>query len=125
MNIDCICFFLDAEKVDVWSAGVILYQMLYGKKPFGNNLSQQKILADNVILKANTVEFPPKPAVSQEAKRFILQCLIPQQKDRPDVLQIIKDPFLQLSKKDKSMPPPKKTSKKTESIQNNTNKTPL
>jgi len=111
-----------SSKVDVWSAGVIFYQMLYGKKPFGNNLSQQKILADNIILKANTVEFPAKPVVSAEAKRLILQCLCPQQKDRPDVLQIVKDPFLQLSKKDKSMPPPKKASKKTETLPNNTNK---
>lgn len=38
-----------SSKVDVWSAGVIFYQMLYGKKPFGDKLSQQKLLNDRVI----------------------------------------------------------------------------
>ena len=33
--------------------GVIYYEMLFGCKPFGNNMSQQQILADDVILKAN------------------------------------------------------------------------
>jgi tousled-like kinase len=57
-------------KVDVWSVGVIFFQMLFGRKPFGNNLSQQKILQDNVIINS-TLEFPQKPVISKEAKDFI------------------------------------------------------
>lgn len=70
-----------SAKVDIWSAGgcilpnlitfvgVLMFQMLYGKKPFGNNLSQQKLLveASRVIGKAE-LQFPTKPLVSREAK---------------------------------------------------------
>lgn len=38
------------------------------EQPFGHNQSQATILEENTILKATEVEFPPKPAVSFEAK---------------------------------------------------------
>lgn len=52
----------------MWSVGVIFYQCLYGKKPFGHNQSQATILEENTILKATDVQFQPKPVVSNEAK---------------------------------------------------------
>jgi len=93
-----------SSKVDVWSAGVIFYQLLYGKKPFGHDLSQQKILADQTILNAKNVDFPDKPIVSQPAKDFIRRCLAHNVIERPDVQQICKDPFLQGSYKTKNSP---------------------
>ena len=58
-------------QVDVWSVGVILYQMVYGRRPFGEGVSQETLLRDSVMLNANTVTFPSKPAVSAEGKDFI------------------------------------------------------
>ncbi|XP_077977974.1 serine/threonine-protein kinase tousled-like 2 [Glandiceps talaboti] len=84
-----------SSKVDVWSVGIIFYQCLYGKKPFGNNLSQASILEQNTILKATEVDFPPKPVVSAEAKQFIRRCLVYQKDSRADVLTLAKDGYLQ------------------------------
>jgi len=89
-----------SSKVDVWSVGVVFYQMLFGKKPFGNNLSQQKILQDNVI-STSVLEFPAKPVISKEAKDFIRRCLSRSQLDRPDVKTCYNDPYLRMPKKEK------------------------
>ncbi|XP_061291484.1 serine/threonine-protein kinase tousled-like 1 isoform X3 [Bos javanicus] len=62
-----------SNKVDVWSVGVIFFQCLYGRKPFGHNQSQQDILQENTILKATDVQFPVKPVVSSEAKQLNLR----------------------------------------------------
>lgn len=95
-----------SSKVDVWATGVIFYQMLFGKKPFGNNLSQQKILVDNIIT-TSVLEFPTKPVISKEGKEFIIRCLERNQSRRPDVNTCCADPYLKLST------PPKRDVKKS------------
>ncbi|XP_072331935.1 serine/threonine-protein kinase tousled-like 1 isoform X4 [Scyliorhinus torazame] len=65
-----------SNKVDVWSVGVIFFQCLYGRKPFGHNQSQQDILQENTILKATEVQFPVKPVVSNEAKVVVPSVLM-------------------------------------------------
>ena len=47
-----------SPKVDVWSMGVIFFQLLYGKRPFGHGIRQDKIYQDGIILKAMKVDFP-------------------------------------------------------------------
>lgn len=56
------------KQVDVWSAGILFYQMLFGRRPFGHDQSQERILREDTIIKARKVEFPSRPAVSNEAK---------------------------------------------------------
>ncbi|KAF4371045.1 hypothetical protein G4B88_002974 [Cannabis sativa] len=89
---------LISSKVDVWSAGILFYQMLFGRRPFGHDQSQERILREDTIIKARKVDFPSRPSVSNEAKEMIRRCLTYNQADRPDVLTITQDPYLSYSK---------------------------
>jgi len=93
------CFSLEDDpplinsKVDVWSAGVMFYEMLFGMRPFGHNMSQEKILKEQIILKSYNVNIPTRPQVSNEAKEFLRKCLAYHQEDRYDVHQAYNSPL--------------------------------
>lgn len=80
-----------SSKVDVWSVGVIFYQMLYGRRPFGEGKTQERVLSEGIILNATQVEFPndvKAPKVSDEAKDLIRACLTHDQNYRLEVFAL-------------------------------------
>lgn len=80
-------------KVDVWSAGVILFQMLYGRKPFGHDQTQERMFRDRTVQREELV-FPARPAVSDVCKDFMKFCLTRKVAERPDVQRVVLHPFL-------------------------------
>ena len=86
------------NKLDVWSVGIIFYQMLYGKRPFCEGLTQEQIwVSHNSTMLQQAKEGPQFPStikVSEHAKSFIKKCLTFDQADRPDVFQVCEDAYL-------------------------------
>ena len=83
-----------SPKVDVWSLGVVFYQMLYGRRPFGDGLSQEQLLRTNTMLQADRPKFPDKPKVSPLARDFIETCLQSDQHARPNIQELCTHPYL-------------------------------
>jgi tousled-like kinase len=83
------------SSVDVYSCGVILYQMLYGLKPFGQNMNPDD-LARMMMSRDHSrfkVPFPDSPTVSPVTKRFIERCLAFNPQDRPKIHEVHNDEY--------------------------------
>jgi len=87
---------LFSNKVDVWSIGVIFYQMLFGRRPFGDGVSQDNMFLNRTMLDATEVNFPSKPTISDEARSFIQACLTYDQLHRPNISQICAHRYVKL-----------------------------
>ena len=84
------------SKVDIWSLGVILYEIIFNKKPFGQGCSsQKKLVKDKIIQNAYSVEFPENPEISEKCKDFIRNCLKYKQSERYDAFQAFNSEFIQ------------------------------
>ena len=86
-------------EVDIWSIGVIMYNLLTGKYPFydkslDNSKIQNKILNDQVTFPNNDDSYNPK--ISEIAKDLILQILVKDPKKRPGLNQILYHDFFHI-----------------------------
>lgn len=83
-----------SNKVDVWSVGVVFYELLYGRKPFGDGQSQEHILrqASSIFNPNGELNFPSK--ISKQAEEFLRRLLTYDVRKRPDVIEASDDPYV-------------------------------
>ena len=83
-----------SNKVDVWSIGVVFYELLFAKKPFGDGQSQEHILrtASTIFNPNADIVFPSR--ISKQAEEFIRRLLTYDVRRRPDVIEASNDPYV-------------------------------
>lgn len=85
-------------EIDVWSLGIIAYELIFHKKPFGwssyKNLCEQDPTNPEFISKCLNapLEFPKD--VSIDAKDFLIKCLNKDQKLRSPIKELLEHPWI-------------------------------
>ena len=83
------------EKLDVWTLGILTYELVIGKAPFSPSSSMKDKKAAHRQLEKNIMEKQPKfPShCSKDAVDLIAACLQKKPKDRPSCRRALQHPF--------------------------------
>lgn len=79
------------DKVDIWSLGVVFFEMLFGQQPYTN---VEEIMQFGLVESSfPPIDFPTG-RVSNEAKEFIQMLLAPNPSRRPCIRQLFGHPYI-------------------------------
>eukprot|EP01026_Neomeris_dumetosa_P026111 TRINITY_DN21352_c0_g1_i3.p3 TRINITY_DN21352_c0_g1~~TRINITY_DN21352_c0_g1_i3.p3 ORF type:complete len:177 (-),score=36.82 TRINITY_DN21352_c0_g1_i3:355-885(-) len=85
---------IEWNKRDIWSCGVMLYSMLFGRYPFDPKRYRNQLEFYN-DLKAAKFDFPSRPEVSDGVKSLIKQMLIADSAQRIGLKQVMETAWFQ------------------------------
>eukprot|EP00435_Cladocopium_sp_Y103_P068817 s148_g32.t1 len=87
----------ELAEVDVWSTGIVFFELLFNRRPFGEGKSQdafRREAADGTF----DLVIPTAPRVSNEAKELLKKLLTRDREQRPDVIEALQDPYIRPQK---------------------------